>query len=580
MSKTNITSSAFPKKKGGNRVINAPSDKLKSIQSALSRLLLDCLDEINRNNFPDSELAKSSAKHSKVLKIKCSNSKVKQPSVSHGFERNRSIITNAMMHLGRKNVFNLDLENFFGSINFGRVRGFFIKNNNFELHPDIATVIAQIACYKNQLPQGSPCSPVITNLLLHSLDMKLVKLASMNSCIYTRYADDMTFSTRKSVMPSDIARIVDSKYVVGKKLCSEINRSGFNVNDKKTRNQYQDSRQDVTGLIVNQKPNTKKEYWRTVRAQCHSLFKTGSFTDLVNGRPIEGNVNRLYGRLNHIDQIDHYNRLRQPPALDKRYQRYQPGKNGNGKKDMQHYYTGREKTFSKFLFYQYFCANQRPTILTEGETDPIHLKSAIYMLAKSYQDLATKKTSEKKYELHLQFINYTKRTKFLLELDGGSDYLASFVKQYKERYKRYKAPRQNNPVIVILDNDTGADGVLGVLNKDGFKNKKIYPNECDKRDADFIHACHNLYVVLIPRKNDKDMPDIESLFNDQYRLRTYKGKCFNTITARNEDTDLSKAAFATHIVKTHKQNIDFSSFKPLLDRLVKVIKHHNNIRSG
>ncbi len=76
-----------------------------------------------------------------------------------------------------KNVLNIDLNNFFDEFNFGRVRGFFIINNNFQLTPEVATTIAQIACYKNKLPQGSPASPVITNLITHILDVRLSRLA-------------------------------------------------------------------------------------------------------------------------------------------------------------------------------------------------------------------------------------------------------------------------------------------------------------------------------------------------------------------------------------------------------------------
>ncbi|HGV3494448.1 TPA: ribonuclease H, partial [Klebsiella quasipneumoniae subsp. quasipneumoniae] len=111
----------IPKKNGGNRIISAPSGMLKNIQASLSELLLDCLDEIIIDKFPNSEIARQKAKNSIVLKLKCSGSEIKQPSLSHGFERKRSIITNAMMHLGKKHVFNIDLENFFGSFNFGRV---------------------------------------------------------------------------------------------------------------------------------------------------------------------------------------------------------------------------------------------------------------------------------------------------------------------------------------------------------------------------------------------------------------------------------------------------------------------------
>lgn len=408
------------KKNGGERLISAPTAKLKSIQSALSDLLLDCLDEIYKNNFPESEIAaKHKLKHSKVLKIKIGSAKNKQSSLSHGFERDRSIITNAMMHIGKKNVLNIDLEDFFGSFNFGRVRGFFIKNENFKLDPNIATVIAHIACCNKKLPQGSPCSPVITNLITHSLDIRLAALAKKHSCTYTRYADDITFSTREEKFPESIMRQECNDYIAGKKLRSEIRRSGFSINDKKTRIQYADSRQDVTGLIVNKKPNIRREYWRTIRSQCNSLFKTGEFVDKFGEEEIDGSINVLEGRLNFIDQLDHYNRLRQKPSLDPNYQFKRDTLIQQGRaKQRKHLLNSRERVFSKFLFFRYFYAFDKPVILTEGKTDNTYLKSAIWKLAAHYPKLAKSQSNTTAYELLLRFFNYTERTKFLLELNN------------------------------------------------------------------------------------------------------------------------------------------------------------------
>ena len=270
---------SIPKKSGGERIINAPSDELKSIQKSLSTLLLDCIDEINAKKYPNSQLSKPKIRRNgdpdyaaEVLKIKIPTAATKQPSLSHGFVRQRSIITNAMMHVGKKQILNIDLKDFFDSFNFGRVRSFFIKNANFKLDPHIATVIAQIACFDNKLPQGSPCSPVITNLITHSLDIHLASLAKKYKCTYTRYADDITFSTRKADFPAQIMRQTSTGYIDGKRLRREIERAGFAINSNKTRIQYKDSRQDVTGLVVNKKPNTKKEYWRLARAKCNQLF--------------------------------------------------------------------------------------------------------------------------------------------------------------------------------------------------------------------------------------------------------------------------------------------------------------------
>ena len=117
----------------------------------------------------------------------------------------RSIITNARQHRNRRYVFNVDIQDFFGSINFGRIRGYFIADKNFQLQSKVATVLAQIACFENALPQGSPCSPIISNLIGHIVDIHLAKLAARVGCTYTRYADDLTFSTNKPTFPNQIA---------------------------------------------------------------------------------------------------------------------------------------------------------------------------------------------------------------------------------------------------------------------------------------------------------------------------------------------------------------------------------------
>ena len=100
----------------------------------------------------------------------------------------------------------MDLADFFPSLNFGRVRGFFLKDRDFELHEKVATVIAQIACFENQLPQGSPCSPAIADMVAHVLDVHLVRLAKKYRVTYSRYADDLTFSTNQRLFPGALAK--------------------------------------------------------------------------------------------------------------------------------------------------------------------------------------------------------------------------------------------------------------------------------------------------------------------------------------------------------------------------------------
>ncbi len=554
---TQYTSFTIDKKSGGTRKIFAPSPKLKTIQSNLSKLLLDCIDEINEPNTK-----KYTYKH--VL--------------SHGFVRECSILTNAVMHLNQKNVLNIDLKDFFDSFNFGRVRGFFIKNNHFKLDPHIATVIAQIACYDNKLPQGSPCSPVITNLIAHSLDIKLASLARKHSCTYSRYADDMTFSTRKSVFPSQIMRQDDGEFITGKKLKSEIKRAGFSINQTKTRIQYKDSRQDVTGLIVNEKPNVNKEYWRTVKSQCNRLFHTGAFIKKTSNGDAKGNLNELEGQLNFIDQVDLFNRLRQKPPLN---HTYQFAKLGYNKRPLL---SGREKTFSQFLYYRLFYANTQPTILCEGKTDNVYLKSAINMLVNDYPKLASAKTKDDPYNLLIRFVEYSPRTRFLLELFGGTPYLNYFIGKFEKHYEFYNAPTPQHPVIILLDNDAGFSGksdkgIEGKLKK--ISSATAHPLTLKKdsfRKADFIHVMHNLYIVLTPLVAKKQTA-IEDLFDSKTRKIVVSGKTFNPDDKkRNNDKEYSKEVFAQKVVQSQKKSIDFNGLKPLLDRIVAAITHFDSIK--
>lgn len=184
---------------------------MKEIQRKLSDLLQDCLGNIRES-----------------LKV--------ENHYSHGFERNKNIVTNAEKHKNKKWVLNLDSSNFFDDFNFGRVRGCFLKNNNFSLNEEISTLIAKIACHDNELPQGSPCSPVITNLILFSLDRRLSRLCQQVGCKYTRYEDDITISTNKLVFPKSIIKSHENEQIkLNRNFMKEITSSGFSLNSDKIR---------------------------------------------------------------------------------------------------------------------------------------------------------------------------------------------------------------------------------------------------------------------------------------------------------------------------------------------------------
>ena len=134
------TSFDIPKKNGGVRHIHAPRKELKQIQKNLAEALYRYEKELA--NIYGTNL-----------------------NISHAFERKKSIITNAKIHRNKRFVVNIDLENFFDSFHFGRVRGYFMKNKNYQFSKEIATIIAQLTCYEGRLPQGAPTSPVITNMI-------------------------------------------------------------------------------------------------------------------------------------------------------------------------------------------------------------------------------------------------------------------------------------------------------------------------------------------------------------------------------------------------------------------------------
>ncbi len=178
--------------------------------------------------------------------------------------------------MGKKYVLNVDLKDFFPQINFGRVRGLFMAPP-YKLPPTVATVLAQICCHENQLPQGAPSSPIISNMICAKMDSEFQRLAKDNRCVYSRYADDLTFSTSVPDFPPDLAttRTIDAKeqIVLGPGVKQIIGTNGFEINEEKVRLQTRHFRQQVTGLTVNERPNVKRKYVKQIRAMLHAWEK-------------------------------------------------------------------------------------------------------------------------------------------------------------------------------------------------------------------------------------------------------------------------------------------------------------------
>lgn len=290
---SHYVSFSIPKRNGTPRAIVAPKRVLKRLQREL-------LEHLEKFYTPKSS--------------------------THGFVEGRSIKTNAHIHSGKKYVFNIDLKDFFGSIHFGRVRNLFMAQP-FNAPRNVATVIAHICCSDGRLAQGSPTSPLISNMICRKLDAQLQALAKTGKCHFTRYADDITFSftTPLKYLPKDIIEVSeDRRAIPGRELEEIIKANGFMINPEKTRLQHRSQRQMVTGLIVNERPNVTREFVRLTSSMINALKRHGcelaeaKYLELLKGEShplqprqiirIKDNAGDFFikvvkGRLNYIQMI-------------------------------------------------------------------------------------------------------------------------------------------------------------------------------------------------------------------------------------------------------------------------------------
>lgn len=237
---------SIPKKTGGERVISAPSGNLKWMQM--------CLNEIFKVLYTASPYAM-------------------------GFAEGRSVVENAKIHTNQNYVFNIDLKDFFPSIDQARIWKR-LQLSPFHFNTKVASIIAGLCCMKimrnsNELsleeayvlPQGAPTSPLLTNAICDTLDRRLHGLAKRFGLHYSRYADDITFSSMHNVyQPCSDFR---------KELERIITEQRFTINAKKTRLQHCSKRQEVTGITVGSKLNVTRKYVKDLRAILHIWERYG-----------------------------------------------------------------------------------------------------------------------------------------------------------------------------------------------------------------------------------------------------------------------------------------------------------------
>lgn len=202
-----------------------------------------------------------------------------------GFVEGRSVVTNAQVHINQNYIFNIDLKDFFPSVEQARVwKRLQVKPYN--IPSSIASLIAGLCSmrmsretineeaeheldkkYVYVLPQGAPTSPILTNMVCDKLDYYLAGLAKRFGLIYSRYADDITFSSKHYVYAKDGDFRTELKRI--------LSEQGFTINHGKTRLQKKNERQEVTGIVVSEKLNVTQKYMREIRTILHIWEKYG-----------------------------------------------------------------------------------------------------------------------------------------------------------------------------------------------------------------------------------------------------------------------------------------------------------------
>ena len=235
----------------------------------------------------------------------------------HGFRSKRSIVTNAQNHLDCRYVLNIDLADFFPSITRKRIFGRLVADP-YSLDTKVANVLAALSTnVYSRLPQGSPSSPVIANIVAAKLDDDLAKLSGSLGCRYTRYADDITISTSRREMPPGLARYPSAlgtgQVIVGDRLTDVVERNGFRINHRKSRLQSYWTRQMCTGLVVNGgRLSPPRSYMRRLRSLIDHWQKNGwqdaaqvlsrsENRRLFNDR--QQLANHVIGRINYVRMV-------------------------------------------------------------------------------------------------------------------------------------------------------------------------------------------------------------------------------------------------------------------------------------
>jgi RNA-directed DNA polymerase len=248
----------MPKKRGGTRVIEVPTPALLEAQKWIKSSILD---------------------------------KIEVHGSAHGFVCNRSVVTNAKVHLGARCLLKVDIKDFFPSIRIRRGISVFMR---LGFPPNVAYYLSSLCFKSGRLPQGAATSPSISNVVASRLDARLFGAAKMHGLNYSRYADDMVFS----------GSVMDTAFL---SLVTEIVRAeSFQLNEAKTQFVWEKSKKIITGVSISSgKLALPRKSVREIKQESHFLLKRGYWAHIEatgNRDPIL--IERLIGRVGFWLQID------------------------------------------------------------------------------------------------------------------------------------------------------------------------------------------------------------------------------------------------------------------------------------
>lgn len=225
----NYATYRIPKRHGGYRTICEPSESLKKIQK---RILTNYLYDLTPSLYVKSYIV------------------------------GMNLLDNARVHVGKKLVVKMDIENFFDSVDFLKV-----YNTVFGLDKmprPAGMLLCNLCTLYGSLPQGAPTSAYISNLVLSDFDNRLGKYCASKNIDYTRYSDDMTFSGDNFDVKELIATVK-----------KELKCEHLTLNRKKTKTIKNSRSQVVTGICVNAVPQAPKSYRKKIRQELYYIKKYG-----------------------------------------------------------------------------------------------------------------------------------------------------------------------------------------------------------------------------------------------------------------------------------------------------------------